>query len=773
MRSLTLPPIARRGRRDLAAACLKRALVWAWACAAVASPAVAQPPAPETDAPPRLPETVVETAPEATTPSTTTAAAPNPLPTATGQPGPGSLGTPNFEQALANAQGAIGGVGLVDQRVALQWKLSNQADLFRLTPGVWVSSQNGGDDVALSIRGSGINNGVSFGRGINSYIDGFLPAGRVDTGTTNQLINLMANQYVEVYRGSSALELGSTTLFGLVNYVPHTGYTADPLTYRTEFGPDNFLHQWIAAGNADNGTDGFFSFDSLTYDGYRQQGQQENYRLHVNFGLQGEDWETRTYVFANRARLELPGVVTKSQAAANPRQAGLFNSFLDTDRNWRAIRLGNKTTLQLDPDTQVQLGSFGAYEELDHLPTPFVGIIDNDYREWGLSLRAEQFGTLLGLENRVVFGTRYAAADNELNRYRYTNAGRDPVRSQSVFDATQRARTVEVFLQDEWSVVEAARLVIGAQFFHTDRIFHDRALVALPTAVPPFPPQPNVTVGDQSFEENYDQFNPKVGFNADLTDALILYGNVSRGAEAPNSTELENRAAFAFVPAFAGQLNAQEAWTPEVGLRGTLLESVDLDLAYYHSFIRDELLFRQGPFLNTTVAFNAGRTVHEGVELGARTDLVDSIFTPATRTRPADRLQLLAVYNWFNFYFDDDPTFGNNRLPGIPEHTLFTSLDYYHPSGFSIGPNLTAVSRYGLTFDGTGGDAFEIEGYALLGLRIGYQPSDRLYVFADLRNLGDRQYLADGNLTPTAIGPQALVTPGIGKAFFFGLEYRR
>lgn len=720
---------------------------------------------------PTLPPTVVEEdEPEPEPPPEPPAAPPPPTPVEEG-----SLTTPSLDEALQDIRLQPGGAGIVPAEEYLRGRVSNLEDALRLTPGVFVTSQNGGDDVFLSIRGSGLSN-RAFGRGVNGFIDGIIPTGRIDSGITNQIIPLLATEYIEVYRGGNALDLGATALGGIINFVPYTGYTAEKLRIRSEFGPDNYYRNWVASGDVIGNMDYFFSFDTFNYAGFRQQSQVNNYRLHFNVGYSEENFESRTYFFGDRALQELPGVIPKSVALDTFRRAGTFNSFIDTDRNWLAGRIANKTTWITDYGNQFTVAAYGSYEELDHLPTPFVGIIDNDYRELGVTVRYDIHGELMDRPNQISIGSRFAYQDSEFNRFRYLGTGEEKDLSQQSFDATFRARQFEVFIQDTLEVTDRLRLINGIQFFHTDRIFNDRAFTALipPGPIPPFPPQPPVTVGDQSFQENFDEVNPRFGFTYDLTDDLLLFGNVSRSAEAPSGSEISDRVDFLDAFPNLAPLAAQTAWTPEIGIRGALTDYLYFDLTYYHSFIDDELLFRQGPVPNTTIVENFDSTIHEGIELGVELDVARGILTQASsRPEDSDLLHLSLVYNWSDFRFDNDPVFGNSRLPGIPEHNLFAILRYEHPNGISIAPNLRYLSSYPLTFDNSGGDAFEIDDYALVGMQLGYQATEDLFCFVDIRNLTDARFLADGNITSTADGAEALVTPGDDIAVYFGFDFRR
>ncbi|WP_164055918.1 TonB-dependent receptor, partial [Serratia marcescens] len=83
--------------------------------------------------------------------------------------------------------------------------------------------------------------------------------------------------------------------------------------------------------------------------------------------------------------------------------------------------------------------------------------------------------------------------------------------------------------------------------------------------------------------------------------------------------------------------------------------------------------------------FNAPHTLLQGIEFGASVDLVRNL------TGNGDKLTLRQIWNYSDFRFVNDPVYGNNRIPGVPQHVLRTALTYSHPAGFTVTPTVDIV----------------------------------------------------------------------------------
>jgi iron complex outermembrane receptor protein len=124
-----------------------------------------------------------------------------------------------------------------------------------------------------------------------------------------------------------------------------------------------------------------------------------------------------------------------------------------------------------------------------------------------------------------------------------------------------------------------------------------------------------------------------------------------------------------------------------------------------------------------------------------------------------------------DFRFDGDAVYGDNQLPGVPRHYLRGELRYNHPCGFYFGSNVEwAPESYAIDLANT--DAANAPGYAILGLRLGYQTRRGFSLFFDARNLTDKAYIATTGVLNRATPAAAAYNPGDGRSFFGGVEIR-
>jgi iron complex outermembrane receptor protein len=361
----------------------------------------------------------------------------------------------------------------------------------------------------------------------------------------------------------------------------------------------------------------------------------------------------------------------------------------------------------------------------------------NDY---GGLVRTSTEGALLGHRNRLIVGTNLALGFNDAKQYQNIAGSRGALQRFS----TQRATNVELFAENNFYMTQTVALVTGAQAVQARRSAEDRFTPGGPDT------------GDKTFRA----VNPKLGLLWEVSPAAQVFGNVSRSFEPPRFSDLNPSAALGFVG-----LDAQKATTAEIGTRGRL-NDVGFDVAVYRSWVDKELqLFSFGN--GQTLTTNADKTIHQGIELGLDVPVAEAIFArPGVGT---DSVRWRQIYNYSDFHFDGDRSFGNNRLPVMPRHYVRGELRYDNGEGAYVAPNVEWVPE---AFYVDNANTTKSNTYVLFGVKSGYRVTPEFAIFLDGRNLADKTYIADAGIATRATPTSALFNPGTGRTVIGGFEIK-
>ncbi|MBQ0743483.1 MAG: TonB-dependent receptor, partial [Pseudomonas sp.] len=534
--------------------------------------------------------------------------------------------SPTLKDKRATFAAIPGGASIVDAETYKSGRSSTLQDALGLTAGVFVQPRFGAEEARLSIRGSGLQR-TFHGRGLLLMQDG-VPVNLADGSFDFQSIEPLASDHIEVMRGANAWRYGATNLGGAINFVSPTGKTAAPVDLRYEGGSFGY-HRLYGAFAEDFGNgDGFVSLSHSEQDGYREHAQQENQRLFANLGGRiNQRISTRFYLTHVDTDSALPGSLTQAQLRDDPLQANPGSVAGDNRRDFILNRLGNMTVLALDGGHSLELSSFYSEKSLFH---PIFQVLDVDTEDMGVRLThrwANDAGWRWSMGAEVVEGRN--------TDQRYINLGGQ--KGPRVNALRQTASNLNAFAELEVPVAERWAVIGGLAWMRQERDVDDRLQCnAFVTAV--CVPQ------DESFNNTYRGELGRLGVRHDLAEGVQLFANISQSVEPPTFSELTG-----------GQLisanDEQRANTLEVGLRWSRA-NLELDLAAYRSEIRDELLALNDAAGDPEGTVNAGRTLHQGIELGGALTL--------------GQVVVRGQYLLNEFRFDDDPVYGSNRLAGVP-----------------------------------------------------------------------------------------------------------
>jgi iron complex outermembrane receptor protein len=647
-----------------------------------------------------------------------------------------ALTVPGNEQARVNLQLSPGSNSVVPASEFLERAGTvSLRDMLEYTPGVFAQPKFG-EDSRLSIRGSGLARNFHL-RGVRLLQDG-IPVNQADGSGDFQEIDPLALQRVEVLRGGNAFALGANSLGGALNFVTPTGRDAPGAQARVEAGSNGFLRGQAAYGLAAGNWDSWVSGVMSRSDGWRRQSAGDAGRMNANLGWRWADnAETRIFLGYNAIFQQIPGTLSRFDALNNPRRANPANFANNYQRNIISLRLGTRTAIQLNPETLLEFGGSFVNRTLNHPIFQFVDNRTNDFNAFG---RVTWDGQVAGLRNRLVAGVNYAYGTND--NLRFVNVR--GFRGAPTFSAWDTASTLDAYAENSLYVLPNLALVAGLSGGRATRASENRF---------------NAALGGSG---EWAWINPRAGVLWQVTPTVQGFANLTWSTEPPTLSDL-----VALVPQGGfSLLKPQRARTLEGGFRGRL-GPVEFEAVAYRAWIDKEIQLFLGPTPGSSFARNADRTIHQGVELAGTWQVARSIRVPD------DGLTLRGAYTFSDFRFDRDARFGNNELPGNPPHLLRGEARYRFPVPRGeawVAPTLE-WSPAGFFAD----NANTLRGnpYALLGLRAGAELLDgRLSVFAELRNLTDRRYLASASVLPVATPASAVFEPGLGRMGYAGLRMR-
>ncbi|WP_439587121.1 TonB-dependent receptor family protein [Hydrogenophaga sp.] len=635
------------------------------------------------------------------------------------------------EQALTP-----GGVSLIDGESLRQRSVVSVGDMLRYVPGLWTAGGSTGDSSFASSRGSNLDATNYDGNGIKYLQDG-LPVSAADGNNHNRQPNPLAASHAVVARGANALTYGASTLGGAIDFTTPTARDGAPNELLLQLGSHGQRQGSVTLGKVVGSFDGMVSAEMRRYDGYRQHQKQERSSLYANGGWQlGDAVQTRFFVTHIDNDQQLPGALTRQQWLDDPRQAEAAAVAGNYRYNVETWRLANKTVWDIDADSKLTFGLSYENQQLYHpivySPPFFSLLIDTEQRTLGSTVRYQR---RMGSHDLLV-GMNLARTTLDGGNFSYVPGG-----AQTQFAAVaNRASSLELFVMDRWQFAPDWTAVYGAQGVSTSR-----------------------EVRGSNLKGDFNSFNPRAGLIRQLSPSSQLFANVSRVYEAPTFYELQDE-----TPGGAPNtlLEAMRGTVFEVGTRGRqelgAKHRWNWDVAVYHTQLRDEILSRDNPTApGTSLSINADRTVHAGVEA-----LVGASF--ALGGSSAHRIEPLVNLTLNHFRFRGDSIYGNNVLPAAPKVAVKGEVLYRHAdTGFFFGPTFDLVSSRYADFSNT----YKVDSYALWGLRAGWTGKD-WEVFAEARNLANRNHVSLFSVRDMAGANAAILSPGEPRSVYVGARFK-
>jgi iron complex outermembrane receptor protein len=359
----------------------------------------------------------------------------------------------------------------------------------------------------------------------------------------------------------------------------------------------------------------------------------------------------------------------------------------------------------------------------------------------GFGMQATLRGMLGGRENQLTVGLAHDegdiafAASTELGALDATRGavGGGVFVGEAFTGLEATAENTGIYIANTLAVSDDTTLTLSGRYNRTHVVLEDRLGVELN--------------GDHRFA----RFNPAVGVTTRVHDGLTFYAGYSEANRAPSPVELTCadeddpcRLPNAFVA--DPPLEQVVASTLEAGVRGGG-DTLRWHAGWFSTTNDDDIIFiSAGALTNEGYFDNVGKTRREGLELNVSGEAAGRVRWSVDYTRlDATFRDAFAVPSPNNpeAVGGEIAVEPGNRLPLIPEHLLKAGLEFGATDSLTFGASVVAAS--GQHYRGDEGNLIEeVDGYALLNVRLEYRFGQRASFFVNLDNVLDEEYATFG-----------------------------
>jgi outer membrane receptor protein involved in Fe transport len=637
-------------------------------------------------------------------------------------------------------------VDILSRETLAEVKPAHPSQIMGRVPGVWVST-TGGEGHMTAIRQPLTTNPVYL------YLEDGVPTRSTGFFNHNALyeVNLPQAEGIEVTKGPGSALHGSDAIGGVVNVVTRSAFGPPGVEASLEGGSYGFWRGLVSL-NAGGARDAVRGDLNLTHtDGWREATGYDRQAGSLRWDRAGEAWAFKTLATFGAIDQQTAGTSTlpEEDYLRNPTS----NLTPISLRDVTAFRLSTEARYLSGP-TLVTAIPYFRYDSMDLLPnwtlTFDPSIYDTKNTSYGLLAKVRrdlarmraQFVAGVDLDlspgGRVENQVQTTTTRTPTGRTVYSGYTLGPL----IYDYDARYLAVSPYAQISLAPTARLRVDLGLRYDHLGYRYDDQ----LET-----PPSPRYQrPADAS--PGYDHLSPKLGLTYQLSDSLNAFLSYRNAFRAPSEGQLFRQGTALDTIG----LEPVKADNYEVGLRVTPLKRAFLEVSLYRLDMRDDILSYRDPVDGSTQAVNAGKTRHDGVEVGLNLS-------------PWGWLEIAGAYSYAEHTYVSwvvDPARGvdysGNDQEVAPNRIANVAVSLNHRRGtlsfelFHVGPywmDAANTQRY--------------EGHTLLSLRGRVRAGKGVAAFARVLNLADERYAESSSYT---LQRGRELAPGMPRTFYAGLE---
>lgn len=615
---------------------------------------------------------------------------------------------------------SLGSVILIDSNQAKNHSTHSLVGLLNTASGVRMEERSPGS-YRLSLRGSLLRSPFGI-RNIKIYMDDF-PLTDAGGNTYLNLIDASAIGHIEIYKGPEVSIFGASTGGTVLITVP--SLERKEIKGSLNLGSYGLLHQTASL------TQTYQNYSFNVNQGYQNsKGYRENSALNRKYIQSNQRWAysakgvIKALLLYSDLHYQTPGGLTAIQVAENPRaarpatptlpsavqqQAGIYN---------RSFFGGLSNQYQFNPQFKHVAAVFTTYIDFKN---PFITNYEQR-KEQTIGLRSFVDYTPITPSTKYNIQLGFEGLRTTTRIKNYGNIKGTPGALQASDDLSAQQ---------------------GFAFLRLNVDLNTRLLVELSSSLNLFGYNYQ-SYFPQMLAQRTRNFKailmPKLAFSYLLTTNTIFRASASKGYSPPTLAEVRSSDNI-----INNNLQAEAGWNYESGFRyATPQQKFQLDATLFYFNLANAIVRR----LNTNDVeyfINAGGTKQLGTEIQTAWWLIKG-----TPSQFLNGLQLRNSYTYSHFRFSNfknaQQDYSNNKLTGVPSHTLISSLEL----GFKKRYYIFLQHNYTSTIPLNDANTSFAKSYRLVDLRAGVRDitlsKSTLSISFGINNLLNQHYSLGNDL---------------------------
>lgn len=630
------------------------------------------------------------------------------------------------------------------------------SDVLDRVPGVHMTDL-GNEQHSMSIRQPMTTNPVY------QYVEDNVPIRPIGVFNHNALneINLAGIDAIEVMRGASSSLYGSNAVGGAVNFFTREPSVKPMALLGIRASDQGYRRIDVeASGSRENIGVRVSYYRSDVENAWRDfsEGRKDSLSARVDASLNDTHLLKTTLSYTD-LYTDMTGSLGEKDFRNNPQKS--YNNF--TFRSDTTLRLSSSLESDWNANQKSRVTVF--YRDNSHKQNPSYSLgscapvapastctsngrlNDNAYESIGIDTQWTQ--NLPALKSRIIAGLTF---DHTRNTYDEDNLSvlRDSNLNYISYTVGSKRRQYSVGIDNPSAYAQAEI----KPFNHTTFIAglrHDKVSYDFTNDL-----TPSSTTGAPSQKQSFSKTSPRLGLVQSLNHNSEVFVNWSQGFVPPEVSQLYGSLT---VP----NLKESTFDNIDVGYRLRINSTLKLEANWYQLTGHDEIIsytVTTSPLVRENR--NAGKTKHQGVELGLTFQPSDWASAYANMT--------WAKHEYSEYKLSSSEDYSGKEMPGAPEHMALAGIDFKPLPQLTISPEYQHIGAYWMN----DANSVRYTGHSLWNLKARWNYK-QYEVFAQLYNLTDKLYAetASSSYKTGTFSPntQNSYSPGNPRTFTLGFKY--